>query len=342
MDKPLSYAQNLEDVHIALAFGEQPRGFYVDVGAGHPVADNVTLCRYLAGWSGVVVEPQERLASLYAAIRPRDVALSCLVGRAAGEAAFHEVDRLHGFSTMVESHARGAEAFGAGYSSRMMRVTTLAEICARHAPGAVDLVKIDVEGAEKDVLEGADWARFRPRLLVIEAMAPGSGEPAWAEWEPALLAQGYVMALFDGLNRFYAAADDPAIAQRLAAAPVAWDSVRHMYEFGRAGSQADHPDHALARRLARGLWASLPRLDPALLRELLAAAGEDMRDEGSRTWKATPGGWRSAASPWAMTAVSSSTSRRPEASRAQASGGSPAARRAEARAARSRRFRLAR
>jgi len=33
----LSYAQRLEDYHLACAFGDQATGFYVDVGAGHPV-----------------------------------------------------------------------------------------------------------------------------------------------------------------------------------------------------------------------------------------------------------------------------------------------------------------
>jgi hypothetical protein len=132
-------------------------------------------------------------------------------------------------------------------------------------------VKIDVEGAEADVLAGGDWRRFRPRLVVIEAIAPGTGLPAWEDWEPFLLQRGYAMALFDGLNRFYVAQEAPEVAQRLSAAPVAWDSVRHMYEFDRAGSSPVHPDHALARQLARGLWASLPLLDPGLLQALLEA-----------------------------------------------------------------------
>lgn len=268
----LSYAQNLEDVHIDIAFGGMTDGFYVDIGGGHPIADNVTLHAYLSGWRGVVVEPQERLAKLYPTLRPRDVVLSSLVGRAAGEATFHEVERLHGFSTMVERHAQGASAFGAAYASRAVPVTTLAAICAAHAPARIDLVKIDVEGAEADVLAGGDWDRFRPRLVVVEAVAPGTGEPAWEAWEPLLLERGYGLALFDGLNRFYVADEAGDVAARLRdGAPVAWDSVRHMYEFDRAGSARHHPDHALARRLARGLWARLPVLDPALLDDLLAA-----------------------------------------------------------------------
>ena len=69
----LSYAQNLEDYHLDLVFADVTRGTYVDVGGGHPVADNVTFWFYLKGWHGLIVEPQPALAGAYRHIRPRDV-----------------------------------------------------------------------------------------------------------------------------------------------------------------------------------------------------------------------------------------------------------------------------
>jgi hypothetical protein len=41
--------------------------------------------------------------------------------------------------------------------------------------------------------------------------------------------------------------------------------VRHLYEFGRAPDNPEHPDHALARALVHGFLAAVPRLDPDLL-----------------------------------------------------------------------------
>src|SRR5215468_1803605 len=104
----ISYAQNMEDYHLDLVLGDQPDGTYVDVGGGHPVADNVSFWFYLKGWRGLIVEPQEALAGLYAHVRPRDVTVSCLAGRSEGEVEFHVVDKLHGFSTTVRVHAVGA------------------------------------------------------------------------------------------------------------------------------------------------------------------------------------------------------------------------------------------
>jgi FkbM family methyltransferase len=261
----LSYAQNLEDYHLARVFAGEENGFYIDVGAGHPVADNVSFWFYLQGWRGLVVEPQQELAALYAHVRPRDTVYCGLLGSSAGEADFHIVERLHGFSTTVLAHAQSAGAFGAGFHTRRLPVTTLAALCAAHAPARIDFLKVDVEGAEADVLAGADWERWRPRVVVAEAMTPGSLAEAWREWEALLLNHRYRFAFFDGLNRFYVAEEHARLAGRFPSAPTPWEAVRHLYEFGRAPENAEHPDHALAKRLVHGFLAALPRLDHALL-----------------------------------------------------------------------------
>src|SRR5215213_2213035 len=78
----LSYSQNLEDYHLSLAFAGQTTGTYIDVGAGHPIADNVSFWFYERGWRGLVIEPQAELAALYPRLRPRDAVLCGLIGRA--------------------------------------------------------------------------------------------------------------------------------------------------------------------------------------------------------------------------------------------------------------------
>ena len=125
----LSYAQNMEDYHLDLIFAGQDGGTYVDVGAGHPVADNVSFYFYLKGWHGLVVEPQAALAELYAHVRPRDHAVSCLAGAAEGELDFYVVDKLHGFSTTVREHAAGARQFGAGYQTMRKPLDHLPASC---------------------------------------------------------------------------------------------------------------------------------------------------------------------------------------------------------------------
>src|SRR6476646_3104719 len=66
----LSYTQNMEDTHLWLAFGGKRTGTYLDIGAGHPIADNVSFFFYERGWQGIAVEPQQKLVDLYARLRP--------------------------------------------------------------------------------------------------------------------------------------------------------------------------------------------------------------------------------------------------------------------------------
>ena len=268
----LSYSQNLEDYHLSLAFAGLTTGTYIDVGAGHPIADNLSFWFYERGWQGIVVEPQPELLALYQRLRPRDLAIGGLVGRHCGEIDFHVVERLHGLSTTLEDFARKAAAFGADYQTVRMPVTTLATLCEKHGLSSIDFLKIDVEGAEGDVLFGGDWKRFRPKVVVAEAVTPLASEQGWQDWEPFLIAQGYHFVLFDTLNRFYVAQEHREILARLPSERAPWNAVRHMYEIGRAPENKQHPDHALADDLAHGFWASLPYLDPGLLTSVLARA----------------------------------------------------------------------
>ena len=272
----ISYAQRYEDLHLLRCFDGQPTGFYIDVGAGHPVYDNVSFAFYLEGWRGITVEPNPWLAELSAAVRPRDRRIQSLVGAKPGEATYYLVEHFHGLSTTVADHAQAAQQ-ETGKSAKAMQVPvkTLASLCEQYAPAMIEFLKIDVEGAEREVLAGNDWARFRPKVIVIEALAPLTMAPAWDGWEPILTTNGYRFAFFDTLNRYYVANEhggtDGAPGRRLKAAPTAFKDVTKFSEFKPALEDATHPDHHLAELLAGIDMVRLPLTSADMLVERLTA-----------------------------------------------------------------------
>jgi len=269
---PLSYAQRFEDFHLWRCFGGQTDGFYIDIGAGHPVYDNVSFAFYLAGWRGVCVEPNPALAALNRAVRRRDHLYEGLAGAAAGEATLYLQREFHGLSTTVAEHAQtAAKEVGRQAEVVTLPVTTLAALCEQHAPPTYDFLKVDVEGAEADVLRGADFSRARPRIIMVEAIKPFSLAPAWDEWEPMLAKAGYAYVWDDELNRYYVAEEARGLAEKLAAGPKWYADGPQIGNYKPAGEDPTHPDHRLARLLAGADMAKLPLAPPDDLLALLTS-----------------------------------------------------------------------
>ena len=75
-------------------------------------------------------------------------------------------------------------------------------------------LKVDVEGFEKEVLNGNEWSSLRPWVVVVEAMVPNTQIENHAEWEGILLGANYAFAYADGLNRYYVAEERAEKAHR--------------------------------------------------------------------------------------------------------------------------------
>lgn len=220
----ISYAQNAEDVVLARVFAGAATGRYVDIGAGDPVEASVSKHFYDHGWRGINIEPIPSIAARLRTARPEDTTLQIAVGAKPGKATLHVVKHEWGWSTLDNDLADRYQAVhGWDVDDVEVEVLTLADVLDEHS-GPIDFLKIDVEGAEHDVIAGADWSRHRPRVVVVEATQPGSPEPSHEGWEPMLVEAGYRCALFDGLNRFYAEISDTAALSALSAPASVFDA----------------------------------------------------------------------------------------------------------------------
>jgi FkbM family methyltransferase len=200
----ISYAQNLEDVLLQRCFAEKQRGFYIDVGAMHPLLDSVTYAFYERGWCGLNFEPNEEYHALLTRFRPRDINLKCALSDSPGVAQLHVLAGT-GLSTLdAENWAKASEQ-GHQASNSQAELHTLAEICSEFRVNQIDFLKVDVEGWEEKVLRGNDWKIYRPAVVLVEATLPNSHTPSWSSWDPVLHSANYDFVFFDGLNRYYVA-----------------------------------------------------------------------------------------------------------------------------------------
>ena len=97
-----------------------------------------------------------------------------------------------------------------------VRKERLGDILERHAGNReIDFLKVDVEGAELQVLESLDLLKHRPKILLVEAVAPLEFHETSAVWQSSLIDNGYRFAGFDGINRFYVRDDQQHLISAL-------------------------------------------------------------------------------------------------------------------------------
>jgi FkbM family methyltransferase len=221
MSKLISYAQNFEDVILWRVLGHIKGGRYIDVGAQSPDIDSVSLAFYERGWRGIHVEPTQHYSDLLRARRPDEQVLQVAVTDAPGELRFFDVADT-GLSTLDEQIAQEHRDAGFNVSEVRVPAVTLDSVFEMAGPGEIHWLKIDVEGAEREVIAGWNGSR-RPWVLVIEGTRPQSPELNHHQWDPTVLAKGYSYVYFDGLNRFYVSDAHPELAAVLTCGPNVFD-----------------------------------------------------------------------------------------------------------------------
>ncbi len=157
-----------------------------------------------------------------------------------GTAPFYEVADS-GLSTMDAALAASHADAGRQVTEQTLECVTLDSILAQYAPATIHFLKVDVEGAELQVLRGLSLQKYRPWVLVIEARAPNSDIETHEAWEADVLAAGYRFVYQDGLNRFYLAGEHGDRASAFAAPPNVLDG------FIRYGEWRVRHDLALLR-----------------------------------------------------------------------------------------------
>jgi FkbM family methyltransferase len=190
-------------------------GTYIDIGAWEPQYHSVSYNFYQQGWRGLNVEPQKQSYEKLVASRPEDININKFVTTKTEPIKFYSVLN----SGLSSSDLRLIEQVRIGKSKEIqldiVETISLDKLFREMPNQTIHWLKVDVEGAETEVIESWGENPTRPWIIVVESTVPGSQIMSDKKWESAILSKGYVEAYFDGLNTFYALKEKQELALSL-------------------------------------------------------------------------------------------------------------------------------
>ena len=196
---PANRAEGDVDRLIAETFFKDRRGVFVEVGAARPDFLSVSAGFRKNGWRVIAIEPIPHFCELQRRAGNEVLQYAC------GEEDRDDVD-----FTVVNSHGADYEGGKVSFESFSslgikenyrslkpdldtsvikVRVRRLDTILRQHAPDVerIDILSIDVEGWELEVLNGLNFERHRPRVMVIENLF------STPQYETYAATRGYVL-----------------------------------------------------------------------------------------------------------------------------------------------------
>lgn len=219
----ISYAQNFEDVILWRALKHVEHGTYIDIGIQDPVIGSVSLAFYERGWRGVHVEHVASVAERLRSARPDERVVQAIVapeeeGAASLEIAHTNLDRTDGAGAL--SHET------ADLVVRRIKLSSLPLSKVFDALGGQEVhwLKIDVYGAEAQVIRSWLPSSVRPWIVVVKSTASSAPTPIDLAWEKQLFILGYDFVYSDGLNRFYVSALHSELKESFGTGPNLFDN----------------------------------------------------------------------------------------------------------------------
>ncbi len=168
-----SHSQFGEDMILRYLFGEEKKGFYVDIGAHHPVFISNTYHFYLKGWHGLCVDASAQAIAAFRSIRPRDISVvACLGDDTQTNVAYYQFDQP-ALNTSDSEQAEQIIQSGRAQllNKSVVKTWSLNELLSKYIPSntEIDFLTMDIEGVDEALILAQDWNKSRPKAIVFES-----------------------------------------------------------------------------------------------------------------------------------------------------------------------------
>ena len=145
-------------------FKNKKNGFFIDVGCHQPLLNNNTYILYQKGWRGINIDLDFGAIDMFNFFRKDDTNIQAAISNSVGKKNlyfFHNRSAINTLSQTAENKAR---------EIREVKTFTLNDIIenSQFKNKEIDFLSVDVEGTEIEVLQGLDFNKYKPKLVVLE------------------------------------------------------------------------------------------------------------------------------------------------------------------------------
>jgi FkbM family methyltransferase len=168
--KKKSYAMDGEDLAINRYIGNVRNGFYIDIGAHHPVQRSNTCLLYQSGWRGINIDINEFSLDLFNYLRPDDINIQRAISDHNGEINFYFQKDFSQLNTTDLHWAK--ENFNNNFQTKKIKCQTINSLLdeTKYKNKKINFLNIDVEGAEMKVLTNLDFKIYDPNTICVEIL----------------------------------------------------------------------------------------------------------------------------------------------------------------------------
>ena len=166
--KKFYYSYGCIDAIIQNIFKNKQKGFYVDVGCGHPIKNNNTYLLNKKGWGGVNIDLDQDNIDLFNIYRKNDYNFVSAVSDKVKDVDlyfYHSKSAINTINKNVADHQKAIVT-----NIKKIQSNTLNNILDKSPFNnkKIDFLTIDVEGSELSVLKSFDFIKYSPKVIVVE------------------------------------------------------------------------------------------------------------------------------------------------------------------------------
>ena len=166
--KRVSYSYGGIDSLILNIFKNKKKGFYIDIGCGHPIKNNNTYLLNKKGWYGINIDLDKENIKLFNIFRKKDLNLSIAVSDKEDEADLYFYHEKSALNTISKKNADFQKAKVTSIKKvRTQSINKILENSPYHNQ-KIDFLSIDVEGSELDILKDFNFEKYSPKVIVVE------------------------------------------------------------------------------------------------------------------------------------------------------------------------------